>query len=53
VPPYLPEDLAVAVASLTRRAAAAARAYAAWMESPLGAEFSLVRQRRAMPAAAP
>src|SRR6266545_2757657 len=47
VPPYLPEALAVEVASRLRRTAAAADVDVAWMETTLDAEFSPVRQRRA------
>jgi DNA-binding transcriptional LysR family regulator len=47
VPPYLPEALAVEVASRLRRTAAAADVDVAWTETTLDAEFSPVRQRRA------
>ena len=47
VPPRLPDCLAVEAASALRSAAAAADAEIAWTESPLDAEFSLIRQRRA------
>jgi len=47
VPPRLPDCLAVEAASALRSAAAGAVAEIAWMESPLDAEFSLIRQRRA------
>ncbi len=47
VPPYLPEALAVGVASRLRVAAAAAGVDVAWMETALDGEFSPVRQRRA------
>jgi DNA-binding transcriptional LysR family regulator len=47
VPPYLPEALAVGVASRLRATAAAAGVDVAWMETALDAEFSAVRQRRA------
>jgi DNA-binding transcriptional LysR family regulator len=47
VPPYLPESLAVAIASRLRATADAAGVDVAWMETPLDAEFSPIRQRRA------
>jgi DNA-binding transcriptional LysR family regulator len=47
IPPDLPEDLAVAVAPLLRRAAAAAGVDVTWIETMLDREFSPVRQRRA------
>src|SRR6185312_12557461 len=47
VPPYLPEDLAVAAASRLRATAAAAGVDVAWMETSLDAEFSAIGQRRA------
>ena len=47
VPPGLPEGLAVETASALRSAAAAADVDVVWMETPLDAEFSLIRQRRA------
>jgi DNA-binding transcriptional LysR family regulator len=47
VPPGLPDVLAVEVASALRSAAAAADVEIAWLEAPLDAEFSLIRQRRA------
>ena len=47
VPPYLPEDLAVATASALRSAAAAADVEVVWMEIPLDADFSAIGQRRA------
>jgi DNA-binding transcriptional LysR family regulator len=47
VPPDLPEDLAVEVASRLRRMATAAGIDIAWLERPLDAEFSLIRQREA------
>jgi DNA-binding transcriptional LysR family regulator len=47
MPPYLPETLAVEVASRLRRTAAAADVDMAWTETTLDAEFSPVRQRRA------
>jgi DNA-binding transcriptional LysR family regulator len=47
VPPYLPEALAVQTATRLRSTAAAAGVDVAWMETPLDAEFSAIRQRRA------
>jgi DNA-binding transcriptional LysR family regulator len=47
VPPRLPDGLTVGTASALRSAAAAADVEVVWMETPLDAEFSLVRQRRA------
>jgi DNA-binding transcriptional LysR family regulator len=47
VPPGLPDALAVEVASALRSAAAAADVEIGWLEAPLDAEFSLIRQRRA------
>ena len=47
VPPGLPDALAVEAASALRSAAAAADVEIAWLEAPLDAEFSLIRQRRA------
>jgi DNA-binding transcriptional LysR family regulator len=47
VPPYLPEALAVEVASRLQATATAAGIDVAWMEAPLDAEFSSVRRRRA------
>ncbi len=47
LPPYLPEELAVQTASRLRSTAAAAGAEVAWMETPLDAEFTLIRERRA------
>jgi len=47
VPPHLPEALAVETASALRSAAAAADVDVVWMETPLDAEFSVIRQRRA------
>jgi DNA-binding transcriptional LysR family regulator len=46
VPPDLPEDLAVDVASRLRAAANAAGVEVAWIEAPLDGEFSPVLQRR-------
>jgi hypothetical protein len=47
VPPHLPGALAVGVASRLKATATAADIDLAWLEAPLDAEFSLVRQRRA------
>ena len=47
VPPRLPEALAVETASVLRSAAAAADVDVIWMEAPLDAQFSLIRQRLA------
>ena len=47
LPAYLPEGLAVETASLLRSTAAAAGAEITWLETPLDAEFTLIRQRRA------
>src|SRR5579859_1734548 len=47
VPPRLPDALAVEAASALHSAAAAADVEIVWMETPLDAEFSLIRQRRA------
>jgi len=47
LPPHLPEWLAVETASRLRSTAAAADADVAWLEAPLDAEFTLIRQRRA------
>ena len=47
VPPGLPEALAVETASALRSVAAAADVDVIWMETPLDAEFSVIRQRRA------
>jgi DNA-binding transcriptional LysR family regulator len=47
VPPSLPEDLAVDVASRLRAAAKAAGVDVAWIEAPLDEEFSPVLRRRA------
>ena len=46
VPPDLPEDLAVDVASRLRAAAKAAGVDVAWIEAPLDGEFSPVLRRR-------
>ena len=47
VPPGLPDALAVEAASALRSVADAADVEIAWLEAPLDAEFSLIRQRRA------
>jgi DNA-binding transcriptional LysR family regulator len=47
LPPRLPDALAVEAASALRSAAAAADTEIAWVEAPLDAGFSLIRQRRA------
>jgi hypothetical protein len=47
VPPDLPEDLAVDVASRLRRIAVAAEIDVAWLERPLDAEYSLIQRRQA------
>jgi DNA-binding transcriptional LysR family regulator len=47
VPPGLPEALAIEAASTLKSAAATANLEIVWMETPLDAEFSLIRQRRA------
>jgi DNA-binding transcriptional LysR family regulator len=47
VPPGLPDSLAVEAASALRSAAAAADVEIAWLDAPLDAGFSLIRQRRA------
>ena len=47
VPPDLPEDLAVDVASRLPRTATAAGIDVTWLERPLDAGFSLIQQRRA------
>ena len=47
LPPNLPERLAVTTSSRLRSAAAAAGAEVGWLEAPLDAEFTLIRQRRA------
>ena len=47
VPPGLPDALAVEAASALRSAAAAADVEITWLEAPLDAEFSPIRQRRA------
>jgi hypothetical protein len=47
VPPGLPDVLAVEAAPALKSAAAAADVEIVWMETPLDAEFSLIRQHRA------
>jgi DNA-binding transcriptional LysR family regulator len=47
LPPYLPDALAVEITSRLQSVAAAAGADVTWMETPLDAGFSLIRQRRA------
>ena len=47
LPPNLPERLAVTTSSRLRSTAAAAGAEVGWLEAPLDAEFTLIRQRRA------
>jgi len=47
LPPNLPEQLAVTISSRLRSTAAAAGADIGWMEAPLDAEFTMIRQRRA------
>jgi DNA-binding transcriptional LysR family regulator len=47
LPPDLPERLAVTTSSGLRSAAAAADADIEWLEAPLDAEFTLIRQRQA------
>src|SRR5712692_7133301 len=47
VPPRLPEALAVETTSALRSAADAADVDVTWIETPLDAEFSLIRQRQA------
>jgi DNA-binding transcriptional LysR family regulator len=47
VPPYLPETLTVETASRLQSATAEADIDVAWLEMPLDAEFSAIRQRRA------
>src|ERR1700731_3890767 len=47
VPPGLPDALAVEAASMLKSAAAAADVEIVWMETPLDAEFSLIRRRGA------
>ena len=47
LPPNLPERLAVAISSRLRTMAAAAGADVEWLEAPLDAEFTAIRERRA------
>ncbi|HME65437.1 MAG TPA: LysR family transcriptional regulator, partial [Streptosporangiaceae bacterium] len=47
MPPGLPDALAVEAASMLKSAAAAADVEIVWIETPLDAGFSLIRQRRA------
>jgi len=47
VPPNVPERLAVEAATRLRTTAAAASVEVRWLETPLDAEFSLIRERRA------
>ena len=47
VPPYLPETLTVETASRLRSTAAGADVDVVWLETPLDAEFSAIRQHRA------
>jgi DNA-binding transcriptional LysR family regulator len=47
VPPGLPDALAVEAAPALKSAAAAADVEIVWLETPLDAEFSLIRQHRA------
>jgi DNA-binding transcriptional LysR family regulator len=47
MPPHLPDTLTVETASRLRSAAAEAGVEVTWMEEPLDAEFSAIRQRRA------
>jgi DNA-binding transcriptional LysR family regulator len=47
LPPNLPEQLAVTTSSRLRSTAAAAGADIGWLEAPLDAEFTMIRQRRA------
>jgi DNA-binding transcriptional LysR family regulator len=47
LPPDLPERLAVTTSSRLRSVVAAAGAEVAWLEAPLDAEFTMIRQRRA------
>jgi DNA-binding transcriptional LysR family regulator len=47
VPPRLPDALATGTVSALWSAAAAADVEIVWMETPLDAEFSVIRQRRA------
>jgi DNA-binding transcriptional LysR family regulator len=47
LPPNLPERLAVTISSRLRSMAAAAGADVEWLETPLDAEFTPIRERRA------
>jgi len=47
LPPHLPERLAVTTSSRLRSTAAAAGVDVGWLEAPLDADFTLIRQRRA------
>jgi DNA-binding transcriptional LysR family regulator len=47
LPPNLPERLAVTITSRLRSTADAAGADIGWLEAPLDAEFTMIRQRRA------
>jgi DNA-binding transcriptional LysR family regulator len=47
MPPRLPDALTVETASTLRAAAGAADVDLVWMETPLDADFTLIRQRRA------
>jgi DNA-binding transcriptional LysR family regulator len=47
LPPNMPERLAVTTSSRLRSTAAAAGADIGWLEAPLDAEFTLIRQRHA------
>lgn len=47
LPPGMPDELAIEAASRLRSAALAADADVTWIEAPMGADFSLIRQRRA------
>src|SRR6202012_5045218 len=47
LPPGLPERLAVTTSSRLRAPAAAAGADVGWLEEPLDAEFTLIRERNA------
>src|SRR5271154_4414680 len=47
VPPRLPDSFAVEAAAALRSVAGAADVELVWVEAPLDAEFSLIRQRRA------
>jgi DNA-binding transcriptional LysR family regulator len=47
IPPRLPEAVTVTTASALQSAAAAADVDVAWMDTPLDAEFSPIRQRQA------